>query len=159
MRLQSISSLVLFSILLLQGCSGLKPYPQQKTKNINISTEVDSGSFFSSVNAEVDFYTLDDYCAKSYQGTLKLDKEAIASGVKTNQQMELSFIFANSSFLGASNSSMSFPVYIKARKGFHYDFVVSYKDNIYNVILYETNTKTRKRRELDTQEDVNCKKR
>ena len=158
MRLQSISTVILLGVLIFQGCSGLKPYPHQATKNITITTKVDSGSFFSSVNAQVDFYTLDAQCEKTYMGTLSLDKDLISSGIKSDQRMELSFIFSNSSFLGSSNSSMRFPVYIKAQKDHHYDFVVSYENSIYNVVLYETNTKTKKRHELDTQDSLKCVK-
>lgn len=156
MSIRLTSALWFLSLLLFQGCSGLKPYPEQEMKNISILTEVDSGSFFSSVDAAVDIYTISADCKEHYKGTLVLDKEAISSGIKVNQKNSLSFIFSNSSFLGNTNSSTSFPVYLNARKGHHYDFLVSYKDNIYNVILYETDTKSKKRREIDTGREQEC---
>lgn len=156
MSMRPTSVLLFLSLLLFQGCSGLKPYPEQKMKNISILTEVDSGSFFSSVDAAVDIYTINTECKQSYEGTLALDKDSISSGIKINKQNRLSFIFSNSSFLGNSDSSTSFPVYLDAQKDHHYHFVVSYKDNIYNVVLYEINTKTKKRREIDTGTEQEC---
>lgn len=150
------SVLLFLSVLLFQGCSALKPYPEQKVKNISILTKVDSGSFFSSVDTQVDIYTISSDCKQSYEGTLALDKGTVSSGIKVNKKNKLSFIFSNSSFLGNSNSSTSFPVYLNARKNHHYEFIVSYKDNIYNVILYEINSKTKKRREIDTGAEQEC---
>ncbi len=156
MKLRYIAGVLILSTFVFHGCSGLKPYPQQTLKNITISTKVDSGSFFSSVNAEADIYTLDRQCQRTYKGTLKLDKDSIISGIATEQESLLSFIFSNSSFLGNSNSSMSFPVYLKTRQGYSYDFIVSYKDSIYNVEVFETDQKTKKRRELETGKRQEC---
>ena len=156
MNVRFIIGLFVFGIFLFQGCSGLKPYPRQEVNNISISTKVDSGSFFSSVNTEVDIYALDDKCQRNYEGTLKLDKSSIISGITTDQEALLSFIFSNSSFLGNSNSSISFPIYLKTREGHRYDFIVSYKDNIYNVEVFEISQKTKKRRELETEKREEC---
>ncbi len=156
MNLRMISIILFPSLLFLQGCSALKPYPEQKVKNISILSEVDSNSIFSSLEAEVDIYAISADCQQSYKGTLALDKESIPSGISVDQKNKLSFVFSSSSFLGNSNSSTSFPVYLKPRKDHHYDFVASYKDNIYNVVLYEINTKTKKRREIDTGTEQEC---
>jgi hypothetical protein len=156
MSTRLISGLLFLSVLIFQGCSTLKPYPKQEVENIRISSKVNSGSFFSSVKAEVDIYTLNAQCERDYKGTLSLDNSSLKSGISHNRNTYLSFVFSNSSFLGNSNSSTSFPVYLKAKKGYTYDFIVSYKDNIYNVELFETNPKTKKRKELDTEAKQQC---
>lgn len=156
MYLRFFFGLFFLSLFLFQGCSGLKPYPRQDIKNITISTKVDSGSFFSSVNAEVDIHSVDTKCRQTYEGTLSLDKDSINSGLRNNKKYRVSFVFSNSSFLGNSSSSISFPIYLKTRKGYSYDFIVSYKDNIYNVELFETDPKTKRRRELDTDNMTEC---
>ncbi len=156
MKLRHTIGLFFLSAFIFHGCSGLKPYPQQKVNNISISTKVDSGSFFSYVEAEADIYTLDKKCQRMYKGTLKLEKDSIISGIATDQETLVSFIFSNSSFLGNSNSSTSFPVYLKTRKGYKYDFIVSYKDNIYNVEVFEIHQKTKKRQELETERRLEC---
>jgi len=157
MKTKYFYSLVLLSILLFQGCSGIKPYPSQEKKNISITTSVDSGSFFSSVKAEVDIFSIDTQCNNIYEGSLSLRNNAIKSGITTAKANKLSFIFSNSSFLGNNSSSINFPVYLKARKGYHYDFIVSYKDDLYNVELFESDTKTNTRRQLDTEDGQKCK--
>ncbi len=135
-------------ILLVQGCSELKPYPPQKYKNLTISTDISSDSLFSSVNAEVDIFSINKSCNKEYKGALYLDNASISTGLESNTMHYLSFIFSSSSFLWNNNSSTNYPFFIKPKNGYTYDFVVSYKDSIYNVELFEVNNKG-KRREID----------
>ena len=143
-------------LLHIQGCSELKPYPTQKHKNLSISTDLSSGSLFSSVNAEVDIFTITWSCKKEYKGTLHLEKPSTSTGLESNTMHYLSFIFSNSSFLGNSNGSSNYPFFIKPKNGYSYDFVLTYKDSIYNVELFEINNKG-KRREID-ETDSPCTK-
>lgn len=157
MPIRFIPFLLSLFFLFFQGCSPVKPYPEQKIKNISISTQVDSESFFSNVKADIDIFTISPACKLLYEGTLSLDNNSISTGFAINKEHRLSFVFSSSSLLGNSNSSINYSVYLKPRKGYLYDVIVSYKDNIYNVLLYQTNTKTKKRRKLDTGMKKACK--
>ncbi len=134
--------------LLLSGCSNLKAYPQQENQNITISSATDSGSFFSSVHTEVDIYTLDEKCNRQYEGTLYPTAQTLVSGIDIGKRTLISFVFAKSSFFGNSSSSTNYPLYLKARKGYTYEFIASYKDSIYNVELFEINKSNKKRRAI-----------
>ena len=132
------------------GCSNIKSYPNNLTKNIFIKTKTESGSFFSSVKARVDIFDVDKKCQAKYIGTVDLDEKKKKVGLAKNKISYLDFRFLSSGFLSSSSSSTSMSTLLKARKGYIYDVLVSYVDDLYNVEIWEKRSKRSKGRELDT---------
>ena len=143
---------------LLYGCSGLKTYPNIHNKNLNIKTNTDSGSMFSSVNASLHVYTVNANCETSYQGTIELDQPIKDVGLPENKLSYLTFDFDSSSFLGSRSSSISYETLLKPRPGFIYDVAVSYIDDLYNVVIKEIHAKKRSSREIDPIPLAKCNK-
>jgi len=150
---------VLLFAVLFQGCSGTKPYPKQSNDNIAVTTKIDPGFVLSSMKAYMNVYKFDAACKENYLGTIQLDKERISSGVDVNEDMQFYVVFSTSSFLSVFlpelNGSMGVPVNIKTRKGYTYEFGVVYKDDIYNIEVFEVNDSTKKRQKLDF-ENITC---
>ena len=119
----------------LAGCSGLKPYSESPEKNLSIRTHTTSGSAFSSVRASVDVYRIERGCVAEYEGTVALDNADMTMGLPAGRPSYLVFRFANSGFLGGSNSTISYEALITPRPGSSYDVRVRYVDNIYNVAI------------------------
>lgn len=146
------------AISLLNGCSGLKTYPDNFNKNLQIKTTTDSGSMFSSVKASLHIYSVNTNCEGSYLGTVKLGQPDKAVGIPENRTSYLAFDFDSSTFLGGRSSSISYETLLKPRPGYSYNIEVSYIDDLYNVIIKEVNPKKRSSREIDPIHLANCNK-
>ena len=129
---------VALALALLVGCSGIRPYPNTLDKNLQVRTETSSGSIFEKVRATVDVYRVDTQCHLEYQGTVDLDKSALAIGIPAERLSYLVFSFASSAFLGGSQSTISQETLLKPRVGYRYDIDVSYRNDIYNVVVRES---------------------
>lgn len=154
-RLYWLSQLLL-PVCLLVGCSGLKPYPNTLEENLHLHTRTDSGSVFSSVHAAVDIYRVNARCQTEYQGTVDLDKPAVAIGIPIDQPSYLSFGFSSSSWLANSNSIISYDTLLTPRVGFDYEFEVSYLDDIYHVAILEVHQGSNIRRQFERQTLSDC---
>lgn len=146
------------AIIFLYGCSGLKSYPDNYSKNLQIKTTTDSGSMFSSVKASLHIYSVNTNCEGSYLGTVKLDQPNKEVGIPENKTSYLAFDFDSSTFLGGRSSSISYETLLKPRPGYSYNIEVSYIDDLYNVIIKELNPKKRSTREIDPIHLANCNK-
>lgn len=140
-------AVLIAGIILLNGCTGLKPYRSDHENNLLISTQTDSG-FFSNVRTAVDIYSVDANCTTKYQGTVKLNELQVAVGLGTNETSYLVFTFTSSAFLSNSHGTTSYDTMVRPRAGYNYDVSVSYRDNIYNVSIRERNLAGPKSREL-----------
>lgn len=119
------------ALVLLAGCGGLKTYPEDAApKNLTVRTAA------SGVRAELDIHSVDAQCRAPYVGTVKLDKPSVAVGIPADGWSYLKFDFASSSFLRGSHR-MSKETLLRTRTGHSYEAEVSYKDDIYNVVLRE----------------------
>lgn len=147
---------LVLAVSLLAGCSGIRPYPDTVGKNMLIRTETKSGSIFSKVRAAVHIYRVDANCQIEYEGTIKLDEPSVAVGIPSNRSSYLVFDFSSSSFLANSRSSISYETLFRPRAGHNYDAMVSYKDDIYNVEIRETNTRKSSGRVIDRQDLSAC---
>jgi hypothetical protein len=125
------------AVVLLAGCSGIRPYPNDLEKNLQVRTQTRSGSMFEKVRAAVDIYRVNAQCRLDYQGTVDLDKPALAVGIPAGRLSYLVFNFASSSFLGGNRSRISQETLLEPRIGYRYDIDVSYRDDIYNVVVRE----------------------
>ena len=135
-RYSTTGLLLVFSLL--AGCFGWKSYPNTLEKNLHIQTETESGSFFSTVRADVDIYRVNGSCNTEYQGTVNLSSPSVEVGLHPDQASYLIFNFASSSFIANSRSTISYDTLLTPRAGHHYDIKVRYVDDIYNVEIRET---------------------
>ncbi len=128
----------LLAVSVLSGCSGIKTYPNDLDKNLHVRTTAESGSWFSSMRTAVDIHRVRADCATEYQGTVQLNKASIDIGIPPERWSRLVFVFASSSFLANSNSSITYETLLNPRAGHEYDLQVTYQDDIYNVSIHET---------------------
>jgi len=131
------TALVAISLLFMTGCSGIYPYKNNLDKNLSVKTKTESGSFFTSVKARVDIYSVDKVCKVAYQGSVDLKKPEVPIGLPVNSMTYLDFIFSSSSFLGNRKGVTGFHTYLTTQNGYEYIAEASYIDGIYNVILKE----------------------
>jgi hypothetical protein len=125
-------------VALAAGCSGLKPYPNDgPIKNITVRTAASSGSVFSSVKVALDVHGVDAACATRYLGTLQLDQPTLAVSLPPGRGSLLTFQFLSSNFLGSSHGSISRQVFITPRPEQRYELDVTYRDDLYDVVLRE----------------------
>lgn len=123
---------------MLAGCSGKFAYPNTLAKNLQIETETDSASVFSSVRAAMGVYRVDEQCRIEYQGSVDLDAPSISVGIPSGKPSYLVFEFASSSFLASSRRSITYETLLVPVAGRDYRLEVSYLDDIYNVQIRET---------------------
>jgi hypothetical protein len=143
-------------VVLLGGCSSLRPYPSVTPENVVVKSALESGSILSSMHGAVHIHELDASCHSSYVGTVKLDRPSVALGLPAERASYLVFAFDGSSFLGGTTSSISSGTVLKPRPGYRYEFAVTYKDNIYNVVLRESDPRRGASREVPRQELRGC---
>lgn len=146
--------LLLFSLL--TGCSGIKTYPNTLYKNLHIKTQTDSGSMFSKVRAAVDIYRVDADCKTEYEGTVQLKNPSFDVGIPADRLTYLVFVFSSSGFLSSSSSTITYNTLLRPRVGYDYDINVSYIDDIYNVVIWETHPRKKKSREIELKELNAC---
>ena len=140
----------LLAVLLgpITACSGLKTYHSELDRNLQITSETDSGSMFSSVRAAVDIHAVNPDCSTKYAGTVQLDEQPADIGIPTGRSSYLVFVFEKSGFFSAETST-SYDTLIRPRRGYRYIAEVSYQENLYNVIINEIDPGNSKRRELE----------
>lgn len=148
---------LLVGVVVLSGCSGLRPYPNRLEKNVVISTEAESGSILSKVSATVDIYSVTADCRTEYRGTVDLKAPRIELGIPPGASSYLVFVFSHSSFLGSSRSTISHEALLDARPGRNYDIRVSYIDDIYNVAIREKNSRNAGGRKIRVRDMSACK--
>ena len=112
------------------GCAGGKPYPDVAPKNLTVKTS-------SSARAALGVHGVDAQCRTEYLGTVALDKTAAEVGIPAERWSYLVFDFSTSSFLGGRRTSTTFETLLKPRAGYRYEASVSYRDDIYNVVIRE----------------------
>ena len=146
----------LLALAFVAGCSGIKTYPDASAKNLIVRSDVDSGSRFSSMHAALHVHKVDAGCRTEYQGTVRLDQPSIAVGIPPDRFSYLVFSFEGSSFLGGSSSATSVGTLLKPRAGYRYEFAVTYRENIYNVVIRETDPRIGSSREIVRRDLETC---
>jgi hypothetical protein len=141
---------------LMNGCAGIRPYPNSLDKNLHILTETESGSLFSKVRATVNIYQVDTNCKAEYKGTLKLNNPSVAVGIRPDSLTYLVFEFAGYSFLANSSSRISYDTMLKTRTGYNYKIKVSYIDDIYNVDIREVHLSKPASRDIERMDLSAC---
>ena len=146
--------LLVFSLLI--GCSGIKTYPDTADKNLYITTETDSGSMLSKVRTAVDIYRVDSDCKTEYEGTVQLKSRSVDIGIPPGRLIYLVFVFSRSGFFSSSSSKITYGGLMKLNADYLYDVKVSYVDDIYNVVIRETNPRKKKSREIELKDLNDC---
>jgi len=149
-RNRCVRLLVLAMLLVTAGgCSGIYPYKNDLDKNLTVRTKIASGSIFTSVEARVDIYTVDDACNITYRGSVELERPEVEIGLPAHGAHYLTFVFSNSTFLANHSGATGFDGSFRSRPGYEYLAEASYAEGIYDVILKERKTGGGKLRELD----------
>jgi hypothetical protein len=119
----------------LAGCSGLQTYPNNLDKNLQVRTQVQSGSAFSKVRASMSIYEVNAQCQVQYEGTVNLEELSVPVGIPAGRWSYLVFDFSSSGFLSNTSTSTASGALLNPQAGTRYDIDVSYLDDIYNVTI------------------------
>ena len=115
----------------LAACASGKHYPDSVApKNLSIKTS-------SSARAALGVHGVGPQCHTEYLGTVTLDKSSAEIGLPAERWSYLVFDFATSSFLGGRRTNTTFETLLKPRAGYRYEASVTYRDDIYNVVIRE----------------------
>lgn len=120
----------------LGGCSGIKTYPNNLEKNLQLRAQVESGSVFSKLRASMSVFEVDAQCQTEYKGTVDFDEPSVPVGIPSGRWSYLVFDFSSSGFLSNNSTSIARGALLKPQAGGHYDIDVSYRDDIYNVTIH-----------------------
>ena len=115
------------------GCSGLQTYPNNLDKNLQVRTQVESGSTFSKVRASMSIYEVNAQCQIQYEGTVNLREPSVPVGIPAGRWSYLMFDFSTSGFLSNTTTSTASGALLRPQPGTRYDIDVSYQEDIYNV--------------------------
>jgi hypothetical protein len=116
--------------LVLAACASGKPYPDDVApKNLTVKTS-------SSARAALGVHGVDAQCRTEYLGTVALDKTAAEIGIPAERWSYLVFDFSSSG-LFAKQTRTTLETLFKPRAGFRYEASVTYRDDIYNVVIRE----------------------
>ncbi len=141
---------ILAVLSMLAACSAVKTYPNTSDKNIRVITNTDSG-----VEAAIEIYEVKPDCSIEYSGSIQLDNAETDIGLATGRSSYLVFVFSSSGFFTGS-STVSYDTLLRPRKNSSYDIDVSYRDDIYNVVMHER-LASNKRREIEARSLAGCK--
>jgi hypothetical protein len=138
--------------LALAGCSGVKTYPDDiAAKNLSIRTAS------SGARAALGIHSVDAQCRTQYLGTVALDKSSVALGIPAERWSYLVFDFATSRYLGSQRGRISRETLLKPRAGYRYEIDVTYRDDLYDVVIREQPPRG-KARELEFLDLGSCAK-
>lgn len=149
MKKITILSLFLF---ISTGCSGIKTYPNDLPKNLTVITKTDS-RMFNRVYPSLHVYDIDKTCALTYIGTIKLKDKQTEVGIPAGKTNYFSFEFTSKSWSVQSSTAMG--VLLNTKKKTHYKVDASYKDDIYNIEIFEKRKK--KFKEIEHKTHSSCK--
>jgi hypothetical protein len=149
-------AVLVLTIWFVTGCSGLKTYHSDLENNLKITTQTDSGSIFSSMQAAVDIHKVNPDCSTEYTGTVQLDDSSNDIGIPAGRSSYLVFVFQKSGLFSAETST-TYNTLIRPRNGYQYIAEVSYQENIYNVIINEIDPGSRTSREIETRGIYACR--
>ena len=158
-RESRVAVTVWLTVILLAGCSGIKPYPDAPKKNVHVHTTVEPGSWFSSVHAAVDIHRVGTDCKTEYEGTMQLNRPFVELGIPSERRSQLVFVFASSSFWSNRSGTMAHETLVKPRAGYQYRVDVTYRDDIYNVVIRELEPNKSASREIERRGIRDCSSR
>ena len=141
---------VLLLALGVPACAGVKSYSNAAPKNVVVRTETDG-----KVRVSLHVHEVDAKCQTQYRGTVALDPGATDLGIPAERFSYLVVTFDTSSFMSGSSTS-SVGTLLKPRAGYGYDVNVSYRKNIYNVAIRETDARRNSSRDISRRDLSTC---
>jgi hypothetical protein len=139
---------LLVVMLWLPACSGIKPYPNDLPKNLDVRATAKAESVMLKADASLHIYRVTGPCKTEYVGTMDLDEKSVLVGLPVGKPSYLSVEFNTSGRLGGYSSSTTQDMVLTPRAGHRYRLDASYVDSIYTVILTERAPGSGKGREL-----------
>lgn len=125
-------AVALLTTALLAGCASDKRYATLPEQNLVIRTDIQSG-----VRAVLGVHAVDAKCELAYEGSIPLDQPVVRVGIPSGRPNLLLFRFATSSYLGARQGSVDRETVLRPRPGATYDVRVTYKNDLYDVVIRE----------------------
>lgn len=132
----------------LAGCAGTRPYEPTSDRNVQFTSEVDSGSWHSSVQASVHVHSVDPDCRTTYEGTIPLKGTTVVTGFPAGRLRYMVIAFNSSSLLLNRRSSINYSTMLTPRDGHDYEIAVKYQDDTYDASVMEVNRGNGARRRL-----------
>jgi hypothetical protein len=136
-------TLVLGLAALVAACAGGSRYANLPEKNLVVRTET------SGARAVLGVHAVDAQCKLTYEGFVELDQPVMRVGIPEGRTSYLVFEFATSSFWGGRRGSITRETLLRPRPGASYDVRVSYKDDLYDVVVRETTARGSRSRMLE----------
>lgn len=150
---------VCLAMLALAGCAGVKTYPDTLPKNLQIATQVESGSTLRTTVAAVDIHRVNARCETEHQGRIDLENGVTDAGVPIGETLYFDFIFASKGVLSPNVSAVRASTLLTPRAGYGYRASVTYKNGIYDVTLRETPKGSAASRVVERRPLTDCKPR
>lgn len=122
---------------MLAGCSGIKAYPNQLEKNVDVTATTKADSIFARVRASLDIYSVDAHCQPTYEGTVDLGQATTGVGLPVNRPSLLAVRFDSHNYLARSSGTTDDQTFLTPRRGYRYRIEARYIDDIYNVKVLE----------------------
>ena len=122
---------------MLSACSGIKTYPNDLPKNVDVTATTKADSVFARVKASLDIYSVDAHCGSTYQGTVALSESTTSVGLPINKPNLLAVRFDSHNYLARSSGSTDDEIFLAPRPGYQYRIEARYVDDIYSVQLME----------------------
>jgi hypothetical protein len=116
---------------LLAGCAAGTRYADLPEKNLDVRTQA------SGARAVLGVHAVDAQCKLSYEGFVDLDGAVTRGGIPPGRTSYLVFEFASSSFFGGRRGSIKRETLLRPRAGATYEVRVTYKDDLYDVVVQE----------------------
>lgn len=128
---------------LVAACAGGGRYADLPEKNLVVRTEI------SGARAVLGVHAVDAQCKLTYEGFVDLDQPVTRVGIPDGRTSYLVFEFATSSFWGGRRGSIARETLLRPRPGASYDIRVTYKDDLYDVVIRETSARGSRSRVLE----------
>lgn len=123
----------LLSATLAAGCASDKRYAALPEQNLVIRADIQSG-----VRAVLGVHAVDAKCELAYEGSVPLEQPVVRVGIPSGRPSLLLFRFATSSFLGSRQGAVDRETLLRPRPGATYDIRVTYKNDLYDVVIRES---------------------
>lgn len=124
------AALACAAALVAAGCAGGKTYPDSVSpKNLTVRTA-------SSARTALGVHGVDAQCRIEYLGTVSLSKASAEIGIPAERWSYLVFDFSSSG-LFTRQTRTTLETLLKPRAGYRYEANVTYRDDIYNVVIRE----------------------
>jgi hypothetical protein len=143
----------LVAAAMLAGCSSAKVYPEVRPANLHVRTETSP----TQVRAEIHIHRVDADCRTQYEGTVPLDRPVVELGVPAGRTSVVAVTFSTSSMLRGSRSSVRYATLLTPRAGHRYDVKVTYRENLYDVVIRENDPRGSSSRQLARRDPAQCK--